>query len=62
MLSYLQEIAGPLEASVSASGLTPVTQEQQPDNSLQLQLQPSLAVWHALQRWDTETPCPSICT
>lgn len=45
-----QEIAAPLESVVSASALTPVTQEQQADNSLHLQLQPSLALWHALQR------------
>ena len=45
-----QEIAGPLEASVSSPTLSPVAQEQQSSNSLHLQLQPSLALWHALQR------------
>ncbi|KAA6427855.1 MAG: conserved oligomeric Golgi complex subunit 2-like [Trebouxia sp. A1-2] len=45
-----QEIAGPLEASVALPSLTTVTQEQQSSNSLQLQLQPSLSLWHALQR------------
>ena len=46
----MQEIAAPLESAVSASALAPVTLEQQAENSLQLQLQPSLALWHALQR------------
>lgn len=45
-----QEIAGPLEASVALPSLTLVTQEQQSSNSLQLQLQPSLSLWHALHR------------
>ncbi|KAL0048278.1 hypothetical protein WJX82_011732 [Trebouxia sp. C0006] len=45
-----QEIAGPLEASVALPSLTTVTQEQQSSNSLHLHLQPSLSLWHALQR------------
>lgn len=45
-----QEIAGPLEASVALPSLTTVTQEQQSSNGLHLQLQPSLSLWHALQR------------
>ena len=46
-----QEIASPLESSVSSPDLPLVTSEQQKDNTLQLQLQPSLALWHALQRY-----------
>ncbi|DBA94077.1 TPA: hypothetical protein ACH3X1_001724 [Trebouxia sp. C0004] len=45
-----QEIAGPVEASVALPSLTTVAQEQQSSNGLQLQLHPSLSLWHALQR------------
>ncbi|KAL3159356.1 hypothetical protein ABBQ32_011306 [Trebouxia sp. C0010 RCD-2024] len=45
-----QEIASPLEASVSSQDPLQVPPEQQTNNTLQLQLQPSLALWHALQR------------
>ena len=47
----MQEIASPLEASVSSQDLLLVSPEQQKDNHLQLHLQPSLALWHALQRY-----------
>lgn len=47
----MQEIASPLEASVLSQDSLLVSPEQQKDNSLQLQLQPSLALWHALQRY-----------
>ena len=53
----VQEIAGPLEASVALPSLTTVTQEQQSSNRLQLQLQPSLSLWHALQRYSIARPC-----
>lgn len=48
----MQEIASPLEASVSSQDPLQVPPEQQAgENTLQLQLQPSLALWHALQRY-----------
>ena len=53
----VQEIAGPLEASVALPSLTTVTQEQQSSNGLHLQLQPSLSLWHALQRYSFAQPC-----
>ncbi len=53
----VQEIAGPLEASVALPSLTTVTPEQQSSNSLHLQLQPSLSLWHALQRYNVSQPC-----
>ena len=49
--SGVQEIAAPLEASVTAPELIQVASEQQQENSLQLCLQPSLALWHALDRF-----------
>lgn len=49
--TWLQEIAGPLESSVSAQALAPVAEEQQADNVQQLCLQPSLALYQALQRY-----------
>lgn len=54
--TLLQEIAGPVESSVLAQALTPVTEEQQADNTQQLCLQPSLALCHALQQY---SPFPS---
>lgn len=45
-----QETAAPLESSVAAAELMQVASDQQKDNSLQLCLQPSQALWHALDR------------
>ena len=48
--ALVQEIAGPLEGKLSSQSLVLVPEEQQADNTQQLCLQPSLALWHALQR------------
>ena len=61
VLVCMQEIAGPLESAVSTSALTPVSHEQQADKKLQLQLQPSLALWHALQRSAAAISCWAHC-